>query len=305
MSDGYALLRAIEAAPDEDTPRLAYADWLDEHAVSDADRSWAEFIRVQCELGREIGGARRLALLRREDELRSAWWWVWAAQLFEPQFRRGFPEPVSLRDSHVADDPTPLAAALPLHHLRLVNAPASLGKVTTVPIMRHVRTLELTGDVRNHDLGVLARSPHLRNLRVLVAGHNRIGAGGCERLAAATVPALRHLALWGNPLRDAGLMALLRAGWLRNLAGLYANTCEISDAAVVRLADRAAVSGLRNLGLAALERGDAAAYAILGSPHLAQLERLWFPVRGLSPKARAALEGRFAERLNPEAWQYG
>jgi uncharacterized protein (TIGR02996 family) len=43
MSDEDAILAAIAAHPDEDTPRLAYADWLDEH-----DRHIrAEFIRVQ------------------------------------------------------------------------------------------------------------------------------------------------------------------------------------------------------------------------------------------------------------------
>src|SRR5262245_28444157 len=52
-TDGSALLAAILAHPDEDTPRLVYADWLDEQA---AERSEpvpcprAEFIRVQCEL---------------------------------------------------------------------------------------------------------------------------------------------------------------------------------------------------------------------------------------------------------------
>lgn len=43
-----ALLRAICAAPDDDTPRLVAADWLDEHG--DADR--AAFIRIQVELAR-------------------------------------------------------------------------------------------------------------------------------------------------------------------------------------------------------------------------------------------------------------
>src|SRR4051794_35892090 len=47
-----ALLDAIEARPDDDTPRLAYADWLDDHAADlpdpDAARVRAEFIRVQC-----------------------------------------------------------------------------------------------------------------------------------------------------------------------------------------------------------------------------------------------------------------
>ena len=43
-----ALLTAIADSPDEDTPRLVYADWLDENG--DPDK--AEFIRVQIELAR-------------------------------------------------------------------------------------------------------------------------------------------------------------------------------------------------------------------------------------------------------------
>ncbi|MCE9567350.1 MAG: TIGR02996 domain-containing protein [Planctomycetes bacterium] len=56
MSDETALLKAIVAHPDEDMPRLAYADWLDENkpdsvpspAVGPSAR--AEFIRTQCRL---------------------------------------------------------------------------------------------------------------------------------------------------------------------------------------------------------------------------------------------------------------
>lgn len=43
-----AFLQAIIASPDDDTPRLAAADWLDEH--DDPDR--AAFIRLQVELAR-------------------------------------------------------------------------------------------------------------------------------------------------------------------------------------------------------------------------------------------------------------
>ena len=45
-----ALLRAIAAAPDDDAPRLVYADWLDEHGPGDADRARAEFVRLACGL---------------------------------------------------------------------------------------------------------------------------------------------------------------------------------------------------------------------------------------------------------------
>ena len=48
MSDHDALVQAILHAPDDDAPRLVFADWLDENG--DADR--AEFIRVQCRLAR-------------------------------------------------------------------------------------------------------------------------------------------------------------------------------------------------------------------------------------------------------------
>ena len=45
---GAALLKAIIANPDEDTPRLVYADWLQENG----DDERAEFIRVQVQLSR-------------------------------------------------------------------------------------------------------------------------------------------------------------------------------------------------------------------------------------------------------------
>ena len=48
MSDEAALLAAIRDNPDEDTPRLIYADWLDEQG-GEANAARAEFIRVQCE----------------------------------------------------------------------------------------------------------------------------------------------------------------------------------------------------------------------------------------------------------------
>jgi uncharacterized protein (TIGR02996 family) len=46
MADGSALFAAILAAPDDDAPRLVYADWLDEQGRGDG----ADLIRVQCGL---------------------------------------------------------------------------------------------------------------------------------------------------------------------------------------------------------------------------------------------------------------
>jgi uncharacterized protein (TIGR02996 family) len=46
MTHDEAFLQAILDVPDDDSPRLVYADWLEEQGQMDK----AEFIRVQCEL---------------------------------------------------------------------------------------------------------------------------------------------------------------------------------------------------------------------------------------------------------------
>jgi uncharacterized protein (TIGR02996 family) len=48
MDEMLPFLRAIAAHPDDDTPRLVFADWLDEHGQHER----AEFIRLQIELAR-------------------------------------------------------------------------------------------------------------------------------------------------------------------------------------------------------------------------------------------------------------
>jgi uncharacterized protein (TIGR02996 family) len=45
-----ALLAAIDAAPADDTVRLAYADWLDESGDRPADGPTAEFVRLSCDM---------------------------------------------------------------------------------------------------------------------------------------------------------------------------------------------------------------------------------------------------------------
>lgn len=51
MDDRRALMAAIIANPEEDTPRLMFADWLDEHG-GEHDRARAAFIRLQVEAAR-------------------------------------------------------------------------------------------------------------------------------------------------------------------------------------------------------------------------------------------------------------
>ena len=54
-----AFLNAIFDAPEDDLPRLVFADWLDERGESD----WAELIRCQCERLLTRGHDRERALV--------------------------------------------------------------------------------------------------------------------------------------------------------------------------------------------------------------------------------------------------
>src|SRR5690349_21324143 len=78
MADHAAFLSAIRQAPDDDTHRLVYADWLEENGQEPR----AEFIRVQIELARgTAGGARQRALWARERFLRRKHEADWLAPL--------------------------------------------------------------------------------------------------------------------------------------------------------------------------------------------------------------------------------
>src|SRR5215475_14572779 len=97
MSMQSAFLADICANPDDDTPRLVYADWLDENG----DPERAHFIRVQCRLAR----LRRYDLERYDlegeeeallDKHGKKWLKPLARVTARVFFRRGFPDLISL-----------------------------------------------------------------------------------------------------------------------------------------------------------------------------------------------------------------
>ncbi len=86
-ADRDALLAAIRAAPDDDTPRLVFADWLEEHG----DAAFAQFIRLEVERDRlPPEDPRREDLDRRAHALRKAFpGYVGDLNILSPT-RRGF-----------------------------------------------------------------------------------------------------------------------------------------------------------------------------------------------------------------------
>src|SRR5262249_59933734 len=85
MAPDEAFLQAIRDEPDSDTPRLIYADWLEEHGQP----ARAEFIRAQCERvrpGTEPGRAAELET--RAWRLLAGNWGAWGG----PRRARGGPD---------------------------------------------------------------------------------------------------------------------------------------------------------------------------------------------------------------------
>jgi uncharacterized protein (TIGR02996 family) len=90
------LLKDLIENPEDDTPRLVYADWLEEHGQPER----AELIRVQINLVKPREEARRHELERREKELldehRTAWSGSFRDITDRCVFRRGFIEELIL-----------------------------------------------------------------------------------------------------------------------------------------------------------------------------------------------------------------
>ena len=108
MTDHDALLAAVIANPDEDTPRLAYADWCDENGRPER----AEFIRVQIRLERERHSDQVPEWLSHKYDLLRRFGAAWSAGISgegvrEVVFRRGFVEELFQPRLVGADRPAP------------------------------------------------------------------------------------------------------------------------------------------------------------------------------------------------------
>ena len=226
--DRTALLRAVLAVPDDDTPRLVYADWLDEHG----DPARAEFIRLQCRIAEREQAAHvswkdpdRI----RERELEAKDRSRWQAELgsfrglYWHEFRRGFPGLSVTSVVTLNRSAKMLAGVTPVEIVRVgivtEDEARSFGRS---PVFAGVRDLSVdypTGADFVHDpLRVVLGSSHLAGLRVLRVGSLANGDSVAEAVAGAELPALYGLDLYFGTLTDRGALALARSPGLPRLA---------------------------------------------------------------------------------------
>jgi uncharacterized protein (TIGR02996 family) len=248
-------LREISANPEDDTVRLVYADWLEDHGQAER----AELIRVQTALADPPeDGDKYRALRAQEAALLDRHGKEWFAPLRKRGvrawvLRRGLVERVTLSASRFLEHADPLLALAPIHTVHLTGARPLVGELAKCSSLARLSGLDLSGNkLRKADVQALL-SPHLAGLRRLDLSDNPLGPGGVEVLTTCPhLASLRCLALRGVKMGVEGAYALGGDEASVNLAGLTAldlrqNT--IYEEGVTTLAHTPYLAGLTELSL--------------------------------------------------------
>ncbi|MCE9563106.1 MAG: TIGR02996 domain-containing protein [Planctomycetes bacterium] len=208
MSDGDALRQAVLADPDEDTPRLIYADWLDENGQGDL----AAFIRLQIEAVRADPFSVQVRnATKRAGALLEKYGAVWHARIREviqgqledfvgvqvsnslvsplrdvvkvkARFERGFVGHVTLQPPVFVRAANGIFGAEPIQSLELIRFATPddvpLEPVFEVPQLRHLRRLEfarpqqITHSITEEEYAAMLSCSHLSGLRDLSLREN-------------------------------------------------------------------------------------------------------------------------------------
>ncbi len=224
LSQHEAFLRAIFDAPDDDTARLVYADFLDENG----NERRAKLIRVQCELA-DLGPPdvpsgdpeRRFALLtqqalltppRRGPER-------WDRGFLDPYYGAtvdgtDLADPLAFRWKIVTEFPEWFGAP----YLRVTARPpldaARIDVLLSLPAFARVTTLNLSGSENAEDGGG-------EGILAVYQIHPTIGPGGVVALAAhKALRRVTELDLTNNDLDNDAARALMKSPYLDNLKRL-------------------------------------------------------------------------------------
>ncbi len=299
MSDATAagLLRDIIEHPDDDTPRLVYADWLEEHDQSER----AAFIRLQLERARlPATDARAAGLLRREKALLKQHGKAWGETNLGllGELRRGFIEHVTCSPDQVLMSGAELTERFPVRSLCLRAGVAELSEIRRLaqqPWLGRITALRIALPAAGDCLGsagleALLESPYLAGLRVLELPHARIQATGARALAqAGHLTALRELDLTWCLIGPEGMAALAGAAHLAGLTRLVLEATRLGPDGAAALAASPHLRRLRNLDLARTRIQFSGVRELTASGVLATLERLRLGRLGLAVRSAQVL----------------
>jgi uncharacterized protein (TIGR02996 family) len=304
MTDGDDLYRAVLDSPEDDAPRLIYADWLDEHGRPER----AEFIRLQCAMDRLPAGTGRWKPLfdkaqRLEREWRAVWTGPAQRHVLGAELRRGFVDEVRLTIDQFTVAAEELVRLEPVRvwqfsAVALFASQPTFTRLAADPGLAAVRAVNTGKFLPDELVRGLATSRYLSNLRTLIVPNRHptpdaIGALFARatrlddlELTDGHISAvrdlwkrgaqvrLRKLALVRSHVTDGSVYQIAAAAALARLESLRLDGNDVSDRAAAALAETDHLTGLRELSLAGNPIGDAGAAALARSPALRTLRVL-------------------------------
>lgn len=285
-----ALLAAIAAHPDEDTPRLAFADWCDEH--NEPDR--ANFIRLQFEAEKHHENAP--ARVDLEDQAMSVleanhpqWLadepgWTRCVQVTTGTrrigslygIRKGFPEWLRLKLEECLTNPAELFATTPVRDLWIDEIPDGGQALATLALPGRISAATLGFSITPPHWPSVLSSPLLRGLQKLslnlfgdqhLSGSPETGITLDEQhvldddgaIAISRCPnlaALNSLTLGSGTIGPPGVEALVNSPYLSGLVSLSLHGHPVGDEGLAHLSRSPFASRLLELDLRNTEVGD-------------------------------------------------
>jgi uncharacterized protein (TIGR02996 family) len=274
-------LQRIRAYPDDDMPRLIYADWLDERGDPRG-----EFIRIQIALarwsprnsfsglGEEAASAdskmwlapsaeeqQRYAELRRREFLllsqhREEWLAPFRGWTSGEEFRRGFVESVKITARAFLSHAPRLFALTPLRHVQILDLDHWAEALAACPFLDRLDALTIHAQYCGPSLAAaLASSPYLNHLRKLRLSRNRLGDEGLVELSRRVWPALEELDLSDNGLSSAAADHLQQSRAFPRLRRLQLRDNDLGPNGAFHLAEGPLLRQLHFLGLASNRLG--------------------------------------------------
>ena len=258
-----ALLEAIKDNPDEDTPRLVLADWLDEQG-NELDSERAAFIRedVAAALEKERGARPPVRHPAFSDaygapDARARRWLGPIAEVAERcGFERGLPSVCFHGRRLLRPDVPELLACEGFAFVQSVLLfEAGGSRIEAMAAMPQFRSVPGINAAPMYPFGIhfaekFFRSPNLTGLRHIVFRAINPGAAGTQVLADnPALSRLRKLSLHHNKLVDKAVAAIAGSKHLKNLTYLNLSDNLIGDKGADALAASKALANLLELDL--------------------------------------------------------
>lgn len=197
-----AAYHAVLRAPDDDAPRLAYAD-----LVEPRDDRHARFIRAQIQLveARKRRSPASVRLRGLVQSLRNDRAWSGPAPQWVDSFqlRRGFIDDVTLRCSDYLTRAADLPRLFPVRHLTVTSADAAgIASLCRDSHLSRLRSLAVRGAIGDDGARALAGCRALAGVRWLDLSRCDIGPAGLEAVAGSSFLRPRYLGFGGNRAPD-------------------------------------------------------------------------------------------------------